>query len=322
MKPKILVTRKISYQAEKKLKKNFSVTLNNNDVALNKKQLIKLCNNHDGAIVTAWDKLDKVFFNSLNGKLKILSTIAAGYDNIDIVSAKNQKIKVTNAPNLQNDAVAETTILLILASARRAYEGVSMIKNNRWSKTKIDHTKFMVGKSVTGKTLGIIGMGRIGRVVASRAKAFQMKILYHNRSRISSKDENGAKYFKSLDKMLPKCDFVSIHTDANNKSLNIINKKSISCLKKSSILINTSRGHTIDDNALIDALKKKRIFAAGLDVFKNEPNIDPRYLKLDNCFTLPHVASGNEESRVATSMIAVDNISNFFKKKILLSEVV
>ena len=321
MKPKILITRKISNEAEKKLRKFFSVTLNKKDEPIKYKKLIELCKKHDGVIVTAWDKLDKNFFNSLNGKLKIISTIAAGYDNINLVEAKKRKIKITNAPNLQNDAVAETTLLLMLAAARRAYEGVSMVKKNKWPLTKIDHTKFMVGKSITGKTLGIIGMGRIGRVVALRAKAFNMKILYHNRSKLASKAESGAKFFKNLKSMLIKSDFVSIHTNANAESKNILDKKNISYLKKNCVVINTSRGHTVDDKALIQALKNRKIFAAGLDVFKDEPNINPMYFKLDNCFTLPHIASGNEESRMATSMIAVDNIESYFKKRPLLSEI-
>lgn len=321
MKHKILITRKISDIAEKKLKNSFNVTLNQKDEPIKYKKLIELCNKHDGAIVTAWDKLDKNFFNSLNGKLKIISTIAAGYDNINLAEAKKKKIKITNAPNLQNDAVAETTLLLMLAAARRAYEGVSMVKKNKWPQTKIDHTKFMVGKSITGKTLGIIGMGRIGRVVALRAKAFKMKILYHNRSKLDAKIEGGAKFFKNLKNMLTQSDFVSIHTDANLKSKNILDKKNISYLKKNCVVINTSRGHTVDDDALIQALKNKKIFAAGLDVFKDEPNINPMYLKLNNCFTLPHMASGNEESRIATSMIAAGNIECYFKKKSLLSEV-
>ena len=322
MKPKILVSRKISDLAEEKLQKEFEVTLNPKDEPIPESELIKLINDYDGMISTGFDKISENFFNNLNGKLKIIAQVGVGYDNISIKSAEEKKIKVTNTPNVLNEAVAETTILLILAASRRIGEAYNLVRTDDWKNQKPDLTKFMIGISVTGKTLGIIGMGRIGRMAAKCAKAFGMKIIYYNRNKLPDDLEDGAKYFSDIKTMLPECDFVSIHTPATAETKHILNSSTISLLPKHAVVINTSRGSTIDDDALIDALENKKIYAAGLDVFNNEPNLDKRYLKLDNCFVLPHIGSATHETRLAMSMMAVDNIYCFFNKKPLISEVV
>ena len=322
MKPKILVSRKISDLAEEKLQKEFEVTLNPKDEPIPENELIKLVNDYDGMISTGFDKISENFFNNLNGKLKIIAQVGVGYDNISIKSAEEKKIKVTNTPNVLNEAVAETTILLILAASRRIGEAYNLVRTDDWKNQKPDLTKFMIGNSVTGKTLGIIGMGRIGRMAAKCAKAFGMKIIYYNRNKLPDDLEDGAKYFSDIKTMLPECDFVSIHTPATTETKHILNSSTINLLPKHAVVINTSRGSTIDDDALIDALENKKIYAAGLDVFNNEPNLDKRYLKLDNCFVLPHIGSATHETRLAMSMMAVDNIYCFFNKKPLISEVV
>ena len=322
MKPKILVSRKISDLAEEKLQKEFEVTLNPKDEPIPESELIKIVNDYDGMISTGFDKIGENFFKNLNGKLKIIAQVGVGYDNISIKSAEEKKIKVTNTPDVLNEAVAETTILLILAASRRIGEAYNLVRADYWKNQKPDLTKFMIGNSVTGKTLGIIGMGRIGRMAAKCAKAFGMKIIYYNRNKLSDDLEDGAKYFSDIKTMLPECDFVSIHTPATAETKHILNSSTISLLPKHAVVINTSRGSTIDDDALINALENKKIYAAGLDVFNNEPNLDKRYLKLDNCFVLPHIGSATHETRLAMSMMAVDNIYCFFNKKPLISEVV
>ena len=320
--PKILVSRKISDLAEKKLKKEFDVTLNLKDEPIPESELIKIINDYDGMISTGFDKISENFFYNLKGKLKILAQVGVGYDNISIKAAKEKKIKVTNTPNVLNEAVAETTVLLILAASRRAGEGYNLVKSDDWKNQKPDITKFMIGNSVTSKTLGIIGMGRIGRIAAKSAKAFGMKIIYHNRNKLSDELEDGAKYYSDLNSILPECDFVSIHTPATADTKHILNETTLSLLPKHAVVINTSRGSTIDDDALINALENKKIYAAGLDVFNNEPNLDTRFLKLDNCFVLPHIGSATQETRLAMSMMAVDNIYCFFNNKPLISEVI
>ena len=322
MRPRILVTRKISDLAEEKLKKEFDVQLNLKDIPINDKDLVKIINNFDGMISTGWDNLGRNFFRNLNDKIKIISQVGVGYDNISILSAQKKNIKITNTPNVLNESVAELTILLILAASRRATEGFELVRSYKWKDSPPDITKNMIGNSITGKTLGIIGMGRIGRMVAKFAKAFEMKIIYYNRNKLSDDLEDGAKYFSNIKSMLPECDFVSIHTPATAETKHILNSSTISLLPKHAVVVNTSRGTTIDDNALIEALKNKQIYAAGLDVFNNEPNIDKRYLKLENCFMLPHIGSATHETRLAMSMMAVDNIYCYFSKKPLISEVV
>ena len=321
MKPKILVTRKMTNEAEKKIAENFEVTFNKNDDPIPYEELIKLANQYDGMAVSGWDKFDENFFNNMNGRLKIIATFSVGYDHIDIKSAKEKNIIITNTPNVLNDAVAEITLLLMLATCRKAYEGISLVKSGKWKDVKVDFVNFVMGQSLTGKTLGIIGMGRIGRIVAKRAKGFGMKIIYCNRNKLSNEIEDGAKYYESVNSMMPDCDFVSIHTPATKETKNILNNAAIELLPKHAIVINTSRGSTVDDEALIKALQNNKIYAAGLDVFINEPNVDERYLKLDNCFLLPHIGSSNYETRDAMAMMAVDNIYAYFYNKPLLSKV-
>ncbi len=322
MKPKILVSRKISDGAEEILKQEFDVTLNLKDKPYPYEELIKLVNNYDGLISTSFDKLDKNFFDSLTGRLKVIGHVGVGYDNINTQSAKEKNIKVSNTPNVLNDAVAEITILLILASSRRIGEAYNLVKTNTWKDHRPDITKLMVGNEITGKTLGIIGMGRIGQIVADRARAFNMKIIYFNRNKLSKDLEKDAAYYSDLKSMLPNCDYVSLHTPATPETKNIINSETLKLFPKHSVFINTSRGSTVDDDALIEALKNKKIYGAGLDVFNNEPNLDKRYLELDNCFVLPHVGSATHETRLAMSMLAVNNLKCFFSNKPLLSEVV
>ena len=194
MKPKILVSRKISDLAEEKLSKEFDVTLNPKDEPIPESELIEIINEYDGMISTGFDKIGENFFNNLNGKLKIIAQVGVGYDNISVNSALEKKIKVTNTPNVLNEAVAELTILLILAASRRIGEAYNLVRTDNWKNQKPDLTKFMIGNSVTGKTLGIIGMGRIGRMAAKSAKAFGMKIIYYNRNQLSADLEDGAKY--------------------------------------------------------------------------------------------------------------------------------
>ena len=322
MKPKILVSRKISDGAEEILKQEFDVTLNLNDKPYPYEELIKLVNNYDGLISTSFDKLDKNFFDNLTGRLKVIGHVGVGYDNINTQSAKEKNIKVSNTPNVLNDAVAEITILLILASSRRIGEAYNLVKTNTWKDHRPDITKLMVGNEITGKTLGIIGMGRIGQIVAERARAFKMKVIYFNRNKLPKDLEKDATYYSDLKSMLPNCDYISLHTPATPETKNIINSETLKLFPKHSVFVNTSRGSTVDDDALIEALKNKKIYGAGLDVFNNEPNLDKRYLELDNCFVLPHVGSATHETRLAMSMLAVNNLKCFFSNKPLLSEVV
>ena len=177
--------------------------------------------------------------------MKIIASIYIGYDNIDVESYKKKNIVVTNSPNKSNDAVAEITIFLLIGAARRAYEGVKMVKTNTWKDKKIDICELMLGQSLINKNLGIIGMGRIGRAIAKRAKAFGMKINYFNRNKLSSELEDGAKYFKSVNEMMPHCDFISVNCPSTPETIKILSRESISILPPHAVIVNTSRGITI-----------------------------------------------------------------------------
>ena len=321
MKKKILVTRKIMDSAEERLKSNFDVLLNEKDVPIKNEDFAKIADQYDGMICSGWDKLDKNFFDKLSDKLKIVAGIGIGYDNIDVESAKEKKIVVSNSPNKSNEAVAEIAIFLMIGAARKANEGIKIVKDGSWKDKKIDWTNFMLGQSFTDKTLGIIGMGRIGRVIAKRAKAFGLKINYCNRKKLSSELEDGANYFNSVNEMMPLCDFVSINCPSTPDTIKIMSAKAISLLPSHAVIINTSRGDTMDEQALLNALEEKKIHGAGLDVFDNEPNIDKRFLTLDNCLTLPHVGSANFLTREAMSIQAVENIEAHFGSKTYPSRV-
>ena len=316
MKPKILVTRKIMDAAEERLKKSFEVFLNPRDIPIPNEELAGIASQYDGMICSSWDKLDKKFFDKLSDKLKIVAGIGIGYDNIDVDSAKERNIVVSNSPNKSNEAVAEIAIFLMIGAARKANEGIKIVKDGSWKDKKIDWTQFMLGQSFTNKTLGIIGMGRIGRVIAKRAKAFGLKINYCNRNKLSSELEDGANYYNSVNEMMPLCDFVSINCPSTPDTIKIMSAEAISLLPSHAVIINTSRGDTMDEEALLKALEERKIHGAGLDVFNNEPNIDKRFLTLDNCLTLPHIGSANFLTREAMSVQAVENIeANFGDKK-------
>ena len=315
MRPKILVSRKISDLAEEKLQKEFEATLNPKDEPIPESELIKLINDYDGMISTGFDKISENFFNNLNGKLKIIAQVGVGYDNISIKFAKEKKIKVTNTPNVLNEAVAETTILLILAASRRIGEAYSLVKTDNWKNQKPDLTKFMIGNSVTGKTLGIIGMGRIGRMAAKSAKAFGMKIIYHNRKKLSDDQEDGAKYFSDIKSMLPQCDFLSIHTPATSETKYILNASTINLLPKHAVIINTSRGSIVNQNDLLEAYSKNLISGFALDVFDTEPvqrNFLKKIKKNTNCILTPHISGVTYQSNSRVSNFIVDKVIDFF----------
>ena len=321
MKPKILVTRKLVDLSEQRLLKNFDAKLNLEDEPIPYKDLAKISNEYDGIICSSWDKLDKNFFEQLNDKVKIIAQIGIGYDNIDIVSAKKKKIIVTNSPNKANESVAEIVFYLMIGISRRTNEGIELIKKDKWKSVKIDWHKFMVGNSLNKKTLGIIGMGRIGRDIAKKARAFNMNVVYHNRKRLEQNLENNAEYYSSVNEMVKICDFISINCPGSKDSRQILNKEVISLMKESAIVINTSRGDNVDDDALIEALKNKKIYGAGLDVFNNEPDLDKRYLELENCILLPHIGSASKSTREEMGTQAVENLEAFFFNKPLISQV-
>jgi glyoxylate reductase len=250
------------------------------------------------------------FLKRLPDNIKIIATFSVGFDHVDVPAAKARGLAVTNTPDVLTDATADIALLLMLGAARGAYWGERMVREANWGAWSPTHP---LGHDVSGKRLGILGMGRIGRAVARRAKGFDMELHYHNRSEVQEADALGARYHKQFEDMLPFCDFLSINCASTPQTRGLINDATLARLPKGAIVVNTARGEIVDDDALIAALKSGHIAAAGLDVFRGEPNIDPRYRTLDNVFLLPHLGSATHNTRTAMGMRAVDNLDAFFR---------
>jgi len=306
---KILVTRKLLQSNEERLKTLYDVKLNSNDELYSQKKLIDLSEGCDGVLSSLTDKLDADTINKLPKSVKILSNFAVGFGNIDIEAAKKINIAVTNTPEVLTDATAEIGILLILGACRRASEGIEAAKASNW-KWSAD---YLIGKQLTGTRLGILGMGRIGKKIAKIARSLGMIIHYHNRSKLSSDKEEGATYHKELKSLLSVSDVLSVCCPASKETINLINKETLEYLPKGAVVTNVARGDIVDDEALIDALERRKVYAVGLDVYKGEPNLNPDYLKHKSAFILPHLGSATKETRTAMANLAIDNLEEFFK---------
>ena len=306
---KILITRRLLRECEDKASKIFEVNFNSNDELYSQSKLIELSQGCDAILTSLTEKMDKETINKLPESIKVISNFAVGFGNIDLEAAKKKGIIVTNTPEVLTDATAEIAMLLILGAARRASEGIEYAKNSNW-KWSAD---FLIGKQLTGTRLGILGMGRIGRAVARLSKPFGMKIHYHNRSKLKSELEDGAIYHDNIKSLFSVSDILAINCPATKETVNIINKKTLEYFPKGAIITNSARGDMIDDEALLEALDKRKIYAVGLDVYKGEPNLNPGYFKFKSAFILPHLGSATKETRTAMGDLAIDNIDEFFK---------
>ena len=309
MKKKILITRKLLRANEEKAAKLWDVKLNFNDEVYSQKKLIELSKGFDGILSSLTDKIDEQVIQSLPPSIKIISNFAVGFGNIDHEAAKKRNIAVTNTPDVLTDATAEIAMLLILGACRRANEGINYARKENW-KWSAD---FLIGKQLTGSRLGILGMGRIGRAVAKLAKSFGMEIHYRNRSRLNPEIEMGAKYHESIKSLFSVSDVLSICCPATKETKDIINKETLEYFPSGAIITNVARGDMIDDEAMVQALINRKIYAIGLDVYKGEPKIHPGYLNQPTAFILPHLGSSTKKTRTAMANLAIDNIEEFLK---------
>ena len=307
MKKKILITRKLLRSNEDRALKLWDVKLNSNDEIYSSKKLIELSQGCDGILSSLTEKIDENIINSLPKSIKIISNFAVGFGNIDVEAAKKRNIIVTNTPDVLTDATAEIAMLLILGACRRANEGINWVKKENW-KWSAD---FLIGKQLTGSRLGILGMGRIGRAVAKMAKCFGMEIHYRNRKRLSPDVENGAKYHDSIKSLFSVSDVLSICCPATKETKDIINKETLEYFPTGAIITNVARGDMIDDEAMVQALINRKIYAVGLDVYKGEPKIHREYLKQPTAFILPHLGSATKKTRTAMADLAISNIEEF-----------
>ncbi len=301
----VLVTRKLPPAVEARLKRDYDARFNSEDKIYTSEQLIELAERAAAIIPCHTEKLTAEVIARLPASVRAICSFSVGFDHIDLDAAKARGIIVTNTPEVLSDATAEIAMLLMLGAARRAYEGEHQIRTETWAEWGATQ---QLGIQVTGKRLGILGMGRVGQIMARRARGFEMEIHYYNRSRLATDLEAGAIYHERVEDLLPHCDFLSIHCPATPETHHSINAERIALLPDDAIVVNTARGAVVDDDALIAALRSGKLFAAGLDVFNNEPGIDPRYKTLENTFLLPHIGSATRETRDAMGFRALDNL--------------
>ena len=306
---KILITRRLLRSCEDKAKELFDANFNLNDELYSQKKLIEMSTGCDGILSALTDKLDAETINQLPDSVKIISNFAVGFGNIDLEAAKKREIAVTNTPDVLTDATAEIGVLLILGACRRASEGIEKAREGGW----VWSADMLIGKQLTGTRLGILGMGRIGQKIAKIAKSLGMIIHYHNRSKLSEEKEQGATYHDNLNDLMKVSDVLSVCCPASKETINLINKDTLELLPKGAVVTNVARGDIIEDEALIDALERRKVYAVGLDVYKNEPNLNPGYLKHKSAFILPHLGSATKETRTAMANLAIDNMDEFFK---------
>ena len=309
MKQKIFLTRTLHDFALKELKKKFEVDIHSGKIPIPQNTLKSKIKNLDGLICFPYDKINKEILQYAE-KLKVISTFSVGYDHIDLDFAKENKIRVGYTPEVLTDATADMAFGLLLDSLRRISEGDRIIRKGKWKQIYGAHD--YVGFDLQGKTLGIMGLGRIGKTLAKRAKAFDMKIIYHNRNRISRNEERklGVKYVV-FDKLITQSDIISIHVPHTKETNQIFNMKILKKMKKTAFLINTSRGKVVNEKDLVTALKQKIIAGAGIDVFETEPvKKNHPFMKLENLVMSPHVGSSTKETRIQMAELTVKNLIN------------
>ena len=311
-KARILATRRLPPNVEARLARDYQATLNSDDKTLSSAELLAAAQGHDGILCCSTEKFTAEVISALPESVKILATFSVGYEHIDIQAAEKRGLKVTNTPDVLTDATADIAMLCLLAAARRGAEGDRLVRNNEW---KGWYTTMMLGTHVSGKRLGIFGMGRIGRAVAQRARGFEMSIHYHNRSRLDPELEQGATFHETPESLLAVSDFLSINAPSSAQTQKFLNAERIALLPDGAVVANTARGNMVDDEALIAALQSGKVAAAGLDVFDGEPDIHPAYRTLDNVFLLPHLGSATHETRDAMGFCCLDNLDAFFAGK-------
>jgi glyoxylate reductase len=300
---KVLVAREIP-SAGLRLLEGFDVTVLR-ERPPGRDELLEAVRGANGVLSTATEKMDGEVMDAAGDGLKVVANMAVGYDNIDVRAARERGVVVTNTPGVLDETTADVAFMLMLAAARRLGEGERLLRAGRWEWWG---PKQLRGIDVWGKRLGIVGMGRIGQAVARRAKGFGMEILYHNRSRKEDAEEElGARYL-GLEDLLLESDFVSIHTPLTEETRHLIGAEELEMMKPEAVLVNTSRGPVVDEAALADALENGRIFAAGLDVYEEEPKVHPKLIELENVVLAPHIGSASIETRDRMATLAAENL--------------
>ena len=312
-KPVVIVTRKLPDVIETRMRELFDARLNEDDHPMTQAELVAAAKEADVLVPTVTDRIDRAVISQAGPNLRLIANFGTGVDNIDLDTARNRGVTVTNTPGVLTEDTADMTMALILAVPRRLAEATTYLKDPRnhwagWSPT------WMLGHRIFGKRLGIIGMGRIGQAVARRAKAFGLQIHYHNRRRVAEdvEQELEATYWDSLDQMLARMDIVSVNCPHTPATYHLLSARRLKLLKPTAYVVNTARGEVIDENELARLLEQEAIAGAGLDVFEHEPAINPKLLASDRVVALPHMGSATIEGRVDMGEKVIINIKTFF----------
>ncbi|RCK25942.1 dihydrofolate reductase [Thalassospira profundimaris] len=308
-KPKLLITRRLRDAVQARAARDYQVLTNAEDRVFTRDELIEKCQQVDAVLPCHSEHFSADVIAALPDRLKIIANHSVGVDHVDLAAAKTAGIVVTNTPDVLSDATAEIAMLCMLGAARRGAEGDAMIRAGNWD---FWSPAFMVGRQVTGKRFGVLGMGRVGQVAAERARGFGMTVHYHNRQPVSEHLAKGAIYHDTIEGLFANSDVLSLHCPSTPETTGIINAETIGWLPDRAILVNTARGNLVDEDALVDALESGKLFAAGLDVFRNEPGGNQRISALKNVFLLPHIGSATEETRDAMGFRALDNLDAYF----------
>ena len=309
-KPKVVVTRRLPATVENRMKELFDVELNENDIPMSAKELAVAMGKADILVPTISDTIDSKLLARAGENLRLIASYGAGFDHIDIQTARQRGILVSNTPGVLTDDTADMTLALMLGVMRRFQEGASLIQKKSWDGWS---PSAMLGTRLAGKRLGILGMGRIGSAVASRAKAFGMEINYHNRKKLHPALEapSEAIFWENFESMLAEIDVLSINCPHTPSTFHMINGGRLSLMKDSAFIVNTSRGEVIDENALARALKNKKLAGAALDVFEARKEVNPQLRNLPNVMLLPHMGSATDEARIEMGEKVIINIKTF-----------
>ncbi|MGD8325951.1 MAG: D-glycerate dehydrogenase [Sphingomonadales bacterium] len=309
-KPKVIVTRRLPDAIETRMMELFDVELNLDDVPFTQAQLRDAAARADVLVPTVTDKIDKGVLAGAGEQLRLIANFGAGIDHIDVATARQRRITVTNTPGVLTEDTADLTMALMLAVPRRVLEGARLLESGEWGGWS---PTGLLGHRIWGKRLGIIGMGRIGQAVARRAKAFGLSIHYHNRHRLGESIEGPleATYWESLDQMLHRMDIISMNCPHTPATYHLLSARRLELMQPHAFLINTARGEVVDEAALIRLLKAGKIAGAGLDVYESAPHVSPELLELPNVVALPHMGSATIESRQEMGEKVLINIKTF-----------
>ena len=306
----VVVTRKLPEDVETRMRELFDADLNHDDHPMSQAELVDAAKRADVLVPTVTDRIDSAVLSQAGENLRLIANFGNGVDNIDVNTASQRGITVTNTPGVLTEDTADMTMALILAVPRRLAHGIKVMEDDNWSGWS---PTWMLGHRISGKRLGIIGMGRIGQAVARRAAAFGMSIHYHNRRRLPTEieEETNATYWDSLDQMLARMDVISIHCPHTPATFHLLSARRLKLMKEDAYLVNTARGEVIDENALARLIEAGDIAGAGLDVFEREPAVNPKLVKSERVLLLPHMGSATIESRIDMGEKVIINIKTF-----------